>query len=215
MPYPSAADLVADSTIMELTTLPADQQETLRQAAIVAIEEFTGQSFETWTGTLTVDGTGDTVLYLPRRLETLTAIAANGSGLVLSDVVLSPQGDRLHVNEEALVGNYYTRALRAISPSEYMAFPYGHGRVSVTGTWGWSTTPSNVVRAILKDMEDTALADASALNNTIRAYRKLGLADISQGDLNASFGFASYALSDEVIGLLRPYIWTSRVGARA
>jgi hypothetical protein len=213
--YPSTEELVEISTVQALTSLTPDQQDSLRAASIAAIETYCNQSFELeMNRTIALDGNGSDVLYLPRRLERLTAMTVNLSGLEVGDVTVSPEHDRLIVRTTALTPTYYTQAIRALDGHLPLRFVHGTENVILTGDWGWARFPEPVKVALRKDMEETALADSMALSETIRSYRKLGINDISQGDLRASIG-ATPTLSDQVIALLRPFVWEGRVGAVA
>lgn len=214
MAYPSAADLVAESNVAALTGLTVDEQEAIYAASVAAVEEFTGQSFAADPGaTRLINGQGGTRLYLPKRLETITALDVSGSALEVGDVEITEDGSALTVKPSALSGgNYYVQAMRALDDNLPVRFTTGEVNVRVTGDWGWSVFPQPVRIALRKDMEDTALADSMALNESIRAYRKLGLRDISQGNLRAAVGGAP-GLGDEVMRLLTPFIWIGNLGA--
>lgn len=215
MAYPTTAELVAASTVDALTTLTAAQQEALRVSSIRAIEEYTGQSFDFQPGVARrLDGNGTLVVYLPVRLETLTTLAVSRSSLTASDVRLTERRDALYTDKSFVASNYYTQALNDMDGNLPNRFTAGVGTVEVTGDWGWPAVPPAVVDAIRIDMEDTALADSMALNETIRAYRKVGMGDVAQGDLRATITGIP-ALSDEVVGLLRGYVWEGQIGVVA
>jgi hypothetical protein len=211
--YPTCAELVAESNIPALTSLSTPQQEEIYAASVAAIEEFCGQAFDFQPGvTKVLDGTGSDVLYLPKRLEAITALVVEGSALSVGDVVLDVPYDRLVVKADIVGGmNYYSRALMSFESGQSYSFTHNEENVTITGDWGWSAFPGPVRTALRKDMEDTALADSNLLNQTIRAYRKFGMRDISQGNLRATFGFAP-GLGDEVINLLQPFVWVGQVG---
>jgi hypothetical protein len=211
--YPTTEELVGESSVTELTGLTELQQDSLRVMAIAAVEDYCGQSFSYETSaTKKVNGTGLKVLYLPTRVEAITAISIPNSALEIGDVLIGEKNDKLYVDEDNFADDtFYTRTLRELDGNQPMLFPFGDSNISITGDWGWADFPDNVRIAIRKDMEDTALADSIALNPTIRAYRKLGIQDISQGDLRASIGIAP-GISEEVMSLLRPFVWEGRVG---
>jgi hypothetical protein len=213
MGYPTAAELVAESVIPALTSLSPEQQEELYAQSVAAIEEFCGQTFDYLPDTTYVlNGSGSDVLYLPKRLEVLAALVVEGSALSTGDVVLDDPFDRLVVKPNVTSSlNYYEQALYEFEGALPYKFTYDDENVTITGDWGWSVFPQQVRTAIRKDMEDTALADTNLLNQTIRAYRKFGMRDISQGNLRATFGFAP-GLGDDVIHLLQPYVWLGQVG---
>jgi hypothetical protein len=210
--YPTVTELVGDSSLVALTALPIESQETLYIGAKLAVEEYTGQIFDFQPGVEKVlDGSGRRTLYLPKRLETITAIDVTETGLTLSDVLLADEKDRVDIRADAGISNYYVRALMEVQGNPPMQFTYGVGTVRITGDWGWSAFPQAVRDAMRMDMEDQALSDTHALSETLRAYRKLGIREITQDKLEAGFGPA-INLSDRVRALLDPYVWQGRVG---
>ena len=210
MAYPTTADLVNASSSPELRALNSSQQDALRASSIAAIEEYTGQRFEPYTATKTIDGSGAGELYLPARLETLTSISVKGVALALSDVVLSDDKDR--VAWKGLIGtNYYERTLLELDERP-RTFPYEAGAVAINGTWGWTTTPQRVITAIRYDMEDQAAHDANAMSSTIDAFRKMGLRDVSQGNLRATLAASPPTVSTRAVSLLDSYLWAGQIG---
>jgi hypothetical protein len=210
--YPPVEDVVAGSTVDALTSLPIEEKQALYESSRLAVEEFCRQTFNYDPGTIrNLDGTGTKALYLPVRLDVLTSMVAGGSGLEVGDVEISESHDRLLVRSSAFETNYYTQAIRDFEGNLPLAFPYGAGNNSVGGDWGWGEVPEAVLRAIRRDMEDTALADQNALSHSIRAFRKLGLRDVSQGNLRADIAGA-WGLSPEVMLLLVPYVWEGPIG---
>jgi hypothetical protein len=216
MGYPTASDLVGESQVPELTSLSTTQQNWLYEASVAAVEEYCGQKFDFQPGvTMTLDGSGTDTLYLPKRLEVFTDITVIDSGLETADMIIGPDNDTILVKRHAYsLGNYYTRTLRDLSGALPLLFTWGPDTVTITGDWGWASFPDQVRTALRKDMEDTALADANMLSSTIRSYRKLGLRDIAQGNLRATIA-GSPGLGDEVLMLLRPFIWRGAIGALA
>lgn len=212
MAYPPLVDIVSASGVEALTTLTVSEAQVLYDSSRIAVEEFCGQSFDYEEGvTYQLDGNGEVALYLPKRLDHMTALVVTGAGLEIGDVTLSPERDRLTVRPVGLYQNYYTQALRELDDNLPLRFAYGVGNVAILGDWGWNVVPTPVFEAIRLDMEDTALADANALSQTLRAYRKLGIRDLSQGNLRATVG-GSWGLSPEVMSLLRPYVWQGQIG---
>jgi hypothetical protein len=221
--YPSAPEIVADSSIDELTSLTEAEQDALWRSAIGEIEEYTGQRFNSVTETRLVDGQGGRELYLPARLEAITAIAFPGneaawrlsgwvSGLTFADVLLDPEFDKLVVKSSAGLG-YYSQTLLQLQPGNgRMEFPYGQDSVEIAGTWGWSSFPPAVRDAIRLDMEDQAIADSHQLSSNIRAYRKLGIKNMSQSGLAVAVALGQPGLSPQVMRLLEPYRWQPALG---
>jgi hypothetical protein len=213
--YPTVGELVEDSDVTELTSLSYDKQEALWHAAKIAVEEYVGQTFDFEPDTTKVfDGDGQRSIYLPKRLETLTTLEVAGSALVEGDVYLSDAHDRLHVNPDAGIGNYYERALMDIQGYPSLTFTAGDSTVSVTGDWGWSAFPAPVRDAMRFDMEEQALADANALSSTVHAVRRLGLGSIGQGGLRAELATPP-AVSPRVAQRLLPYVWHGQGGRLA
>jgi hypothetical protein len=211
MAYPTTAALVAASTNPTLRALDAAQQDGLRAASIAAIEEYTGQKFDTVTETRVIDGSGNRELLLPARLISFTAISVNGYLIPSADLQLRSDGGRI-AWKGAIGGNYYSRTLADLDDDAINTFPYEAGSVSITGTWGWASPPSAVETAIRYDMEDQAEADANALSSTLTAYRRMGLRDISQGNLRASIAVTPPPISPRAASLLDPYIWQGEIG---
>lgn len=210
--YPSPAEVVAESSLDALTALAYEDQEALWLSAKLAIEEFCAQTFTFEEATEKVfDGRGGRTVYLPKRLEVLDSLEVTGSGLDDTMVRISSNNDALHIRADAGLSNYYVRAMYEIQGSQPLCFTYGTDTITVTGDWGWSEFPQAVRDSLRLDMEDNALSDTNSLSQTLRAYRKLGLRDVSQGGLSASLGPPS-TLSDRVMRLLDGYVWQGAVG---
>lgn len=201
--YPSLADLLEDASD-ELAGLTASAQAMLRAEAIAGVERYCGQRFLPRVGTLIVDGTGASELYLPERVEALTGVLVKGSDLDLSQVEVSEDGARLHF---AAVGTgYYEQAMQSVAGRDSRTFRAGAGTVILTGTFGWATLPAEVERAIRVEMEEQAAADASALSGIVSSARRLGLKNVSQGNLRADIGDPSM-LAPRAAALLSGYVW--------
>lgn len=210
MGYPSTATLVAASSVAELDELSTAEQEALRAVAISSVERFTGQSF-TVDGpgsTMVVDGSGGREVFLPRRVEALTAITVKGSAIDLTDVALSSDGSRLYF--QPLADGYAVQAMRD-TPYDTRTFRRGAGTLVLVGTFGWSACPDAVTQALRLEMEEQALADASALSGIVSAHRRLGLRDIAQGNLRATIGVPG-EIGARASRLLAPLVWTGAGG---
>jgi hypothetical protein len=205
MAYPTTADLVDASSCDALIELGLEQQDGLRAAAIVAVEQFTGQVFDDSDSTEIVDGTGARDLWLPKRLEMLDSLLVHGSSIDATDVALSAAGDRLYVNPAAVPGTWATRAIRGDDPP---VFRRGIATVEITGTWGWTDCPAAVVTALRFDMEDAAEANANRLAPSMRSWDKLGVDSISQGNLSLTMTGRKVTLSNRAADLLDPdFVW--------
>lgn len=201
--YPTTAELVAASSSEHLKALTADQQDALRNTAITMIEAYAGQSFES-EGTAEdpvtrlLPGSGARELYLPRRLEQMTALSIPGGSLALSDVEIGEDHDRIFITREGL-SSWVDRAL---SDTRERVFPNGQDMVSITGVWGWSECPVPVAEAIRFDMEDAATASSADFAPSLQAWRKLGMSSMSQGPLNIQLENRPMTLSPRAADML-------------
>jgi hypothetical protein len=210
MAYPTTEELVAASSSAELADLSSAEQDALRDVAISAVERFTGQTF-TSPGpgeTVIIDGTGGREAFLPKRCEALTSVVVKGTSIDLTDVALDANGARLYFRprstDYAIVAMYDT-------PFDTRTFRAGAGTIMLTGTFGWSLCPDAVRQALRLEMEEQASADASALSGLVSSYRRLGIADIAQGNLRAQIGTPS-EIGARAARLLAPFVWTGAGG---
>lgn len=209
--YPSTATLVAMSTVDELTSLTSPQQDAAREVAIRAVERYTGQRFEPSTDDVVIDGSGSTEVYTPVRVEELTAITVKGTDIDLTDVIVGEKGDRIWF--APLSTSYAVQAMRERA-WDSRTFRAGTGMVVLSGSFGWSVTPAAVVQALRIEMEQEALANASALSGIVASARRLGLMNLSQGNLRAQIGEPSL-ISPAAAALLSGYIWLGAGGYKA
>lgn len=210
--YPTTAELLAESSCEELLALQEDQQEAHRQAAIAAVESWTGQQFLYFEGeAVEVESGGGHELYLPKRLIEVTSVTPyGGTPLDSAAIAVDPEGDRLVFRKGVVGVGYYEQALYDVSGGDYpSAFPMG--TLVITGNWGWTTAPEAVATALRWDMEEQALADANALSPTVHAVRRLGLSSIGQGSLRASL-VTPPMLSPRCERLLTDYVWMGTGG---
>lgn len=212
MPYPTIDDLLALSEADELAASSAAQKTLYRRLAIKAVEGYTGQHFESEErpveNPLVIDGPGGGELYLPRRLERLDTITVKGSDIDLTDVELSEKGDRLTFAPYAT--GYAIDAMRETS-YDVRTFRRGAGTVAITGLLGWSEVPEDVTAAIVLEMEELAKADSSAFADTVAAFRRLGLRQAMQGNVNMTIGDPS-SISPRAAALLGDYLWLGPAG---
>lgn len=215
MAYMTRADLVAASSIAALTGADPDDQDAWRTAAIAAVERYCRQSFIAEVATRELDGNGGRRLPLDRRLAEFTDLSVGSdvlpTSLDFSDVALTDKRDALYVKPDASFGG--TWATRVAREGQPPVFPDGFGTVEVTGTWGWTdaespatlANPVNV--AVLREMEDQALAKNHGLAETIRANARLGLRNVSDGKVTATMEFPDIVLGVEQQSLLEDLIW--------
>lgn len=213
MAYPDTEDILAGSTVTELTELEEAQADALRLESISAIEAYCRQSFvqEGTSGspvTKKVSGGGSRTLELPARLSELTAIETIDADLLTSGVELSDSRRVLFVPDRGLGGSWYERAWsedEAGVTSRF--FPSGESNISVSGVWGFSDDEYDdllgaITVALRLDMEDRALAGATKLAPSVNAARSLGLSSIHQGGLDVQLRTAVPGVSERVQRIL-------------
>lgn len=221
--YPSTEELVAASSLSELTSLEAPQQDALRTEAIGAIERHCRQAFlqegtEEDPVTKVIDGNGGEVLYLPARLAELTEFGVSTGALTASDVALSEKRDRLHLAPESAGSTWATRVIAEARDLDRAVFPAGPGTVEITGVWGWPEAdyPAAVTTALRFHMEDRALTEAHKFADTVRSAKALGVDSIQQGNLSLGLGGQEKAVSTRVRRELADLRWpTAGTGALA
>lgn len=213
--YPTTAELVAASASPELLGLTAPQQDALRAAAIVSVERYTGQKFVEFDGLSVERSNGSRAITLSRRLRVFRSLSIAGIAEALygpTEVGLSDDGDRLFLLSDAGL-SYYSQALLDVQARDSRTYRRGFptGEVTIDGEWGWEDSPDGVDQAIRIDMEEQAAADASKLSGAVSSYRRLGITDISQGNLRVTMGDPA-TVSPRVAHLLEDYVWTAGGG---
>jgi hypothetical protein len=210
MSYPATEELLAQSSSSELMDLSSAEQEALRTVAIAAVERFTGQRFESAGPgeVVTIDGAGGREVFLPKRCEALSGVIVKGTSIDLTDVALDEKGARLYFQPRS---THYAVVAMYDSPRDTRTFRAGAGTIVLTGTFGWSVCPDPVAQALRLEMEEQASADASALSGLVSSYRRLGIADIAQGNLRAQIGTPG-EIGARAARLLAPYVWTGAGG---
>ncbi len=203
--YPTTAELVALADDASLSAATPGQQDTYRLLAIRSLEAYAGQSFTEHDGDLLASGTGNPVMFLPRRVIELTAIRNAGS-ISAASVTIGPDRDRISLSSYAR--NYYERALNDLDGFRPW-FPRGDDNVLLTGRWGWETLPDGVAEVLAQDMAEQSRTADAPLSASVDQFRALGLTSISQGNLAMSFGLRRGGLSATTASLLPPeLIWT-------
>lgn len=207
--YPSAAELVSRSDVDDLVEATDEEQDAWYMAAKQSVEDFCNQRFDLRTATLIVGAQGGRTLYLPERIESVTAVDMPHSGLVLSDLLINDDHDALIVRED--VGRNYYEAI--LTEGTRLSFPKQGQDVTVTGSWGWPAVPDAVALAIQYDMEDQARADSSQLSGGFASLRAMGATEIAQAGMRVKFGAARPIVSERVERILSPrYVWQPALG---
>jgi len=198
MAYLVAADFRSGSSLNEVCIgLPlstGEASDAQLGAAVTRlaqrIDDWTNDHFESESLTLEMDGTGTSRLYLPKRCTAVTSVKIrdedgtlgtaeaaavyrltsslyssgskrlDGSGLDYIDIV--PNGDGL-ATLPAGYGDVYT-------------WPCGPQTVQVVGTFGWTTTPGDIKRALALMVWD----HFKPLRNDLRRSSRVSTADTTQ-----------------------------------
>lgn len=204
MGYPTTADLIAGSSVDELTSLSSEEQDALRASAIAAVEVFCRQSFDTaQADTFALDGNDLQTLYLPRRLVSFSSVTFNGTTVETDGFQLNMARNRLSIREAGSWGTWADKALAEIDGVPRTEFPIGNSNVVITGVWGWTDDEYDaelgaVTVALRWDMEDQARVEASKLSSLVETARAQGLASISQGSLSADLSRRAPTISQRV-----------------
>lgn len=215
--YPSAAALVAGASgdaRAALDALDAAQQDTLRTAAIVAVEEHCHQSFTAVTEARVFDTVGGSRLLLDQRLAVLDTVQVWSTSLIAADFRLSRDRSVLTI-APIDTSTAYLRAMVELDPDmRSRHLPDRNGSATVTGTWGWLSTemPAGVAVALRIDMEDNALADSNALSSSVQSFRAMGLRSIRQGNLSADLLGHTPGLSARAKRALAGLVWNAHGG---
>jgi hypothetical protein len=124
-------------------------------------DDYTNDHYEPETLTLILNGTGSTRLYLPKRILSLTSVATTdyaGNATTQASTVyrlhksLSGGTERSDVQQDYLeiIGGQYLTGVPQVWGQEYSngTWPSGEQNVTVVGSFGWTTTPGDVKRAV-------------------------------------------------------------------
>jgi hypothetical protein len=208
--WPTLDEILAATSFEALLGLEREAQENLYAEAIAAIERHCRQRFASEgdgsEGPVTryFDGSGQTTLYLDRRLSLLTGLAANGSALDPESYSLGVGRNRLSWSGDGF-GSWADRAVAEVEfGTRPTVFPVGHGNIAITGVWGWPDEefPESLGRALGLAVEDFAAVVAGPLHETIAAARMEGIGSISQGGLSLDLSNRELDLSRRVKRLL-------------
>jgi hypothetical protein len=226
MPYPTADELIAGITGRAAEILAgytAEQKDALRDSAIDAIERYTRQSFLLDVAVERIlDGTGTQELWLPARLEELTAIAIAPTGIAidLPTVTLNENRSRLSFRGYSSAGWAMKAQAQAWGvPAEGRTWPATNDSVHIIGDWGWPEIPTAVITALRMDIEDAALADDDSLTAMVQALQAQGVKSMRQRNL--ALELRGGAVGDETVvsprvqRQLAGYVWDHIEGAVA
>lgn len=113
--------------------------------ATAYIQNYTGRWFLPTTGTYTFDGNNDTELHIPVGIQSVSALTVasetGGTPVAVTDFVLRPSPIYRHAGWPA------TRI--ALTDNAPVVFYSGFDTVSVTGTYGWASVPSDIEEVAL------------------------------------------------------------------
>lgn len=149
---------------LELDT--GEAEDTLLTATIARmttrLNRWTNDRFEPTTGTAEVNGSGTSRLYLPNRYTAVSAVKTRDEFGTLS-TALTASGYRLHsslnaagddrIDQDAILDwidlLYGGVGLSVVGyGGDIYTWPSVPGSVQVTGTYGWTTAPPEIKRAL-------------------------------------------------------------------
>jgi len=184
-------------------TATAAELYAVEASARYIIQAYTGQTFSKYVGPLSVTGSGDSTLRMPRRLMRFTTIndtvvnvpwvTLRGDGWFMVSKYLGPPPIRADFDgwhEEPAAGFStvpITAPPRWVRP--YLTFAAGAEYV-IDGEWGWDYTPSPVVEAAKLLVNDYACNDS--------IYRDRFISSISGPDWTMRFNEGAFTSTGNV-----------------
>lgn len=169
------------------------------------IQAHTGQFFGKYVGKVSVTGSGEPFLRLPRRLISFSAI--NGSAHWVNGLALRGSGWYLRSKELGFPPpiradwdgwNEYTAGVMSYSGRAPIVAPYSktitnfqtNVEYEIDGVWGWNNVPSAVQEAAKLLINDYACADAN--------YRDRFLTSMTAADWRIQFHEAAFSNTGNV-----------------
>jgi len=166
--------------VTPLVDNPADTE--LERIVRSVIENFTGNYFGYYAGTYSILGSDDRNLELPRRLTELESVTTTDA--LWESPLFVITGDGWFLQKKSS----FDMSIKDAPPEEYLSTvgsdgviysPYSYGfslfrdnvPYLVTGKWGYSTVPEDVMRAAKLLYEDYSCADAGYRNKYLRSIR--------------------------------------------
>ena len=116
---------------------------------------------------LDVDGTGTWLLYLPRRVRSLTTVQTRDSyGTLTTQTATSYRlKGSLNAAGTAMADGAKLDWLEALEGLSTIVWPYGTSTVCLTGKYGWAAVPTDIKRLVALRVYDLAKAKADPLSN--------------------------------------------------
>lgn len=176
-----------------------DEAVAAEASARYIIQAYTGQSFGKYVGTISVTGSGDSTLRMPRRLISMNNINNNvpaaswvtlrGGGWFLTSHVMGPPPLRADFDgwHQLPDSGVITAPPRWVRP--YMTFAAGVEYV-IDGEWGWDYVPASVVEASKLLVNDYACSDS--------IYRDRFITSISGPDWQFRFNEGAFTSTGNV-----------------
>lgn len=147
-------------------------------SACAVVRSLTEQDFSSATSTVSLDGTGSDVLYLPQRpVSAAGTVVVNGT--TVTDYTVTDDGALIRTSEDAPT---YSTWSSTYQPSAY--WPEGRQNVSVTYTHGSGTVPSDV-RMVALHIAHRMVTQGGAISEQVGDVRKTYAAsatDLTKGE---------------------------------
>lgn len=145
--YLTQADLFELQPSLNSQAISSEQLVRARLAAELEVEWICGRSFVRRARTVTLDGTGDTVLVIPDwDLVTIDAVSVDGTALTVGEIA-----------------DLYPRTDRAIEQPTGSVWAWGRGNVALTYTYGLNVPPQDLKEALAVRVRELVNGGQSAL----------------------------------------------------
>lgn len=160
------------------------------------IEAFTGQYFGKYSGTLNVYGSGDSFLYSPRRIISITGLVYNGTAFNTDGFVITREGWAVTpvkgwVRVDSISdGDIFRSGPVITSPYGTATFTSGIS-YGIQGTFGYEYVPLDVKEAARALVNDYACQES--------LYRERYISDIRAADWRFAFNTGAFAGTGNVV----------------
>ena len=180
----------------------ADEVADLEKAVRHVIQAHTGQSFGKFVGKVSVTGSGEPYLRLPRKLISFTSLngsthwtsslAIRGSGWYLrSKYISGPPPVRADWDGWNEANAYYSGRVPIVAPYSRATTKFVENvEYEIDGVWGWNYVPAQVAEAAKLLVNDYACAD----NN----YRDRFLTSMTAADWRIQFHDGAFSNTGNV-----------------
>ena len=192
--YDVVTPILPISEIKEIIESDSDEDAiTIEKATRNIIKAHCGQDFGKYVGQISVSGSGEPNLRLPRRIISITSI--NGATTMNNTVAVRGNGWYLMSKNRGVPSiradfdgwheNPYTSEVPIFAPyaSQYYSFTRNREFV-IDGVWGWESVPASVTEAAKLLVNDYACGDS--------IYRDRYVASLTAADWKLQFNDGAF-----------------------